>query len=141
MPVPLWAGRYIGLPFSEHGRDRSGLDCWGLARLVMAEQLGRALPSFVYEYASTSESESIAALIARECVLWDSVAAGDERMGDVVVLRLLGHPMHVGIVLGDRQMLHIEQGIDSAIESYAGARWAHRVFGFFRYREAVEHEC
>ncbi len=48
MPVPLWAGRYIGLPFMTHGRDRSGLDCWGLARLVMAEQLGRALPSYVY---------------------------------------------------------------------------------------------
>lgn len=61
-------------------------------------------------------------------------------MGDVIVLRLLGHPMHVGVVLGDRQMLHIEEGIDSAIESYAGPRWQHRVFGFFRYREAIQHE-
>ncbi|MEZ0260295.1 MAG: C40 family peptidase [Alphaproteobacteria bacterium] len=140
MPVPLWAGRYIGLPFLTHGRDRSGLDCWGLARLVMAEQLGRALPSFAYEYISTTEAGQIGELIARECVLWDSVAAGEERLGDVIVLRLLGHPMHVGVVLGDRQMLHIEQGIDSAIESYAGPRWRDRVFGFFRYREAIQHE-
>lgn len=25
MAVPIWLGRYIGLPFKEHGRDRSGL--------------------------------------------------------------------------------------------------------------------
>lgn len=140
MPVPLWAGRYIGLPFVTHGRDRSGLDCWGLARLVMAEQLGRALPSYVYEYESTLQADVISELIARECVLWDRVFDGHERLGDIIVLRLLGQPMHVGVVLGDRQMLHIEEGIDSAIESYAGARWQHRVFGFFRYREAIQHE-
>ena len=34
MPVPIWAGHYIGLPFRDHGRDRSGLDCWGLIATV-----------------------------------------------------------------------------------------------------------
>lgn len=134
MAVPIWAGRYIGLPFLERGRDRGGLDCWGLVRLVMAEQFGRALPSFADGYKAVARAADVADVFGRVLPLWDPVPAGGEEAGDVVVLRLRGAPMHVGMVLGDRQMLHVERGIDSAIESYAGPRWAERVYGFYRYR-------
>ena len=40
----IWANAYVGLPWADLGRDRTGCDCWGLARLVYAEQLGIALP-------------------------------------------------------------------------------------------------
>jgi cell wall-associated NlpC family hydrolase len=137
MPVPFWAGHYIGLPFAEHGRCRSGLDCWGLVRLVLAEQFGIALPSFMHEYRSARDAQAIGALVEREIPAWQNIAPGAEMLGDVVVLRLCGQPMHVGLVLGDRRMLHIEEGVDSAIENYAGPRWSERVLGFHRYRKAV----
>jgi len=38
MPIPYWAGHYIGLHFREHGRTVAGADCWGLVRLVLQEQ-------------------------------------------------------------------------------------------------------
>jgi cell wall-associated NlpC family hydrolase len=134
MPVPIWAGRYIGLPFLDHGRERSGVDCWGLVRLVMAEQYSRALPSLVCDYRHSARVEDVGKLIAREIPRWNAVKAGAEVAGDVIVLRLRGVPMHVGVVLGDGQMLHVERGIDSVIERYAGPRWADRIFGFYRYR-------
>ena len=31
---------YVGLPWRIGGRDRRGLDCFGLVRLVLAEQAG-----------------------------------------------------------------------------------------------------
>jgi hypothetical protein len=31
-------------------------------------------------------------------------------------------------------MLHIESGINSAIERYTGPRWQDRVFGFYRFK-------
>lgn len=133
MPVPFWAGHYIGLPFRDHGRDRSGVDCWGLVRLVMSEQFGIALPSFSAEYRHTAEKSSIAPLIEREIPKFEGVGAGEERLGDIVVLRLRGAPMHVGLVLGDGQMLHAEEGIDSGIDRYRGPRWQNRIFGFYRY--------
>ncbi len=134
MPVPFWAGYYIGLPFLDHGRDRSGLDCWGLVRLVMAEQFGIALPSYIHEYQRTTQVDKISKLIEREAPKWKVIPAGTETCGDVIVLRVRGKPMHVGIVLGDRQMLHIEFGINSVIERYAGSRWAERVAGFYKYK-------
>src|SRR5262245_34632615 len=99
MPIPFWAGRYIGISFRDHGRDRSGVDCWGLVRLVLSEQCGMALPSYATEYDRTSETQRISELIAREAVRWSAVCRGEEEACDVIVLRLQGHPLHVGLVL------------------------------------------
>jgi cell wall-associated NlpC family hydrolase len=137
MPVPFWAGHYIGLPFADHGRSRSGLDCWGLVRLVMAEQFGIALPSFDTEYRRAADAEEVGALIGRETVRWIEIEPGEEILGDVIVARLRGRPMHTGLVLGDQRMLHVERGVNSAIEPYAGPRWRDRIYGFYRYRAAV----
>lgn len=133
MPVPIWAGRYIGLPFRDLGRDRAGLDCWGLVRLVTSEQFNVSLLSFIGEYGKTADIAGIAALIEREAQLWLPVQPGQEKLGDVIVLRLRGSPVHTGLVLGDQLMLHIEQGIDSAIEKYASPRWKDRIYGFYRH--------
>lgn len=133
MPVPFWAGHYIGLPFRDHGRDASGLDCWGLVRLVMAEQRGVALPSFATSYKHSTDTDGISRLIGQETQNWRPIAAGHEQEGDVIVLRVRGKPMHVGMVLGDRHMLHVEYGVNSTIDRYDRPRWAERICGFYRY--------
>ncbi len=136
MPIPFWTGHYIGLSFAEHGREASsGLDCWGLVRLVLAEQFAIALPSYSAHYSHTRDGEKLSSLIAAESEKWNEVEPGGEKLGDVVVLRMMGRPMHVGLVLGDGHMLHIEDGIDSAIESYTGPRWKDRIMAFFRHQE------
>ena len=136
MPVPFWVGHYIGLTFIEHGREaKSGLDCWGLYRLVLGEQFGLALPSYHAAYISTKDGEKLSEIITAESAKWRPITAGSEKLGDAVILRLRGHPMHIGLVIGDGQMLHIENKIDSAIESYTGPRWKNRVVAFFRHQE------
>lgn len=42
--MPEWPDAYVGIPWAWRGRDRAGIDCYGLVRLVYAERLGVALP-------------------------------------------------------------------------------------------------
>lgn len=132
MSIPIWSAKYIGLPFRLHGRDRAGLDCWGLVRLVYQEQFGRVLPSFSTEYKSLSDVERIHKVIEREAARRTERGIGEDILGDLVVFNYHGRAFHVGIVLGDDCMLHIENNTESAIERYTGARWGEMIYGVFK---------
>ena len=133
--LPSWVADYVGLPFKEHGRDRDGTDCFGLVRAVLAERFGLHLPAYVEGYASTEDAEDIARIIRGEMAPWRPVPAGAERPGDVVLTRMLNHPMHVGLVVAPGWMLHIEEGIDADLDRYDGARWRRRMIGIYRHRD------
>lgn len=91
--TPTWVETYIGLPFKEHGRARDGVDCWGLVRLVLAEQFKIDLPAYVAGYASTEDAVDIARLIRGEMGPWIEVR--DTHPGDAVLMRLRAQPCHV----------------------------------------------
>jgi len=131
--LPDWVNAYVGLPFRAHGRDRDGVDCWGLVRLVLADQFGRRLPSYADGYSSVEDAKDIGRLIRGEMGPWHPVAPGAERPGDVVLMRLMNQPMHVGVVVAAGWMLHIEDGIDACLEPYDGAKWRRRALGLYRY--------
>ncbi|MEW6263388.1 MAG: NlpC/P60 family protein [Thermodesulfobacteriota bacterium] len=136
LPIPSWVSSYIGLPFREAGRERStGLDCWGLVRLVLAEKLGLDLPSF--EGVAYRKGCDMAALGEtmrefRRCLHWAPVLQGQEECFDLIWLRTAGAPIHVGLVVAPGWMLHVEQGCDSVIESYTGLRWKRRILEILR---------
>lgn len=127
-----WVKAYIGLPFLEKGRDRAGLDCWGLIRLVYAEQLRVALPAWVEGYADTRPGPDTAAHLAACAESFAEVPAGGERPGDILLFRTGPHLSHVGLCLGGGRMLHILEGIDSTVERYRSPRWLPRLAGAYR---------
>jgi len=132
MAIPFWVGKYIGIKFAEVGRDRAGVDCWGLVRLIFMEQYDIALPSYCSEYKRTIESVKIENIISRESQHWKPINIGEEKFGDVIVMLVRGKPMHVGFVLEDKTMLHAEMGRNSCIEKYNSVHWEHRISGFYR---------
>jgi len=135
MALPNWSSEYIGLEFKSNGRDRYGLDCWGLVRLVLMEQFRIKCPSLNQSYQDTKDMESIPLVVDDTKEMFIPIKLGDEMAGDVIILRVRGIPMHVGIVLGGNKMLHIEENINSSIEDYSGKRWRDRVIGFYRHKE------
>lgn len=135
---PAWVASYIGIPFKAKGRDRDGADCWGLFRLLYLEQYGIELPLYLegYEGTDRADRKDVARLIASRPPEWRPVAAGDERLGDGIVLRMDGEEMHVGLVVARATMLHILEGINSTAERYDGPIWRQRVVGFHRWEGA-----
>lgn len=134
--LPDWIDRLglVGIPFRSKGRDRAGIDCWGLFRLVQAERFGRVLPSWTEAYADACDRDDIARLIAGHIGPWRPLEAGLEGPGDGVLIRFMGRACHVACVVAPGWMLHIEEGVDSACERYDGIKWRPRVAGFHRYQ-------
>lgn len=121
---------YIGLPFQERGRTRAGVDCWGLYRLVILERLGVTLPLHDL-YETTDDRHAIAAAVAGEQVAeWQPVT--DPLPYDLVLLRIYGQPLHVGLYAGPGLMLHIERGKNAVLERIDRTAWRNRMLGFWR---------
>ncbi len=128
---PAWCPNYIGLPFKSLGRDRSGLDCWGMVYLVYREVFGRDVPPYA-AYADAYDIEEVGALIRGEIVTrWREVSP--EKLGDVILLRVRGEPCHVGVVVARGKFLHSFEGTQSCVERYDSLKWRRRTMGFYRY--------
>lgn len=125
---------YVGIPYQRGGRTRDGLDCWGLVRLVYAEQRGIELPSFV-EF-DNGQAARVAELVAQQKERW--IPIDSPLPGDVVVLRLEGHEAHVGLVVEQGRMLHALDGVGSSVERFDTGKWRHRVGGFYRYDASAQ---
>lgn len=127
-----WWNDYIGLPYVAKGRDRDGIDCWGLVRLVYAERFDIQLPSLADQYEAddrTREAELVA--IGKEG--WEKTER--PRSGDVVLCRIEGEETHVGLMTQPGFFLHVRQGQSSVVERMDSGTWRHRIAGTYRYRE------
>ena len=128
-----WTNNYIGLPYKPKGRDRSGVDCWGLHRLIKQEVKGVLLPDFTQSYLDPDDSDSVARLVLAEARKnWMPVQHGEELPFDVIVLRLKSSPMHIGTVVRPGVMIHVLDGTCAVLEEYNTGTWCHRITGFHR---------
>jgi cell wall-associated NlpC family hydrolase len=131
--VPAWVASYVGLPWRDKGRDRSGLDCWGLVRLVLAEQFRIEVPNYADQYVSAAEAEAVAHLMRGESGPWREIAWEIACPGDLVLCRFLGEPCHVGVLVAPGLMLHVQRGIDAALVRLDSPLWARRAIGVYRH--------
>lgn len=128
---------YVGLPWALKGRDRAGLDCWGLVRLVYAEMRGIDLPAMVDGYETLADKAQIATLIDGQRGNWVEVGREEARSFDVALFREGAADRHVGLVVRRGVMLHIAANCTSTIEPYSTARHGARLQGIYRYGAAA----
>ena len=133
--IPLWAADYVGIPYAPYGRSREACDCWGLVNLVWDREFGQPLPL----YRGVGWHEQIGAQRLGTDALahaghFDEVPAGQEQLGDGILIMLRGQPIHVGLVIAPCFMLHSLHGADSCLEAYDRPFWSRRIKGFYRKR-------
>jgi cell wall-associated NlpC family hydrolase len=143
-PKAGWLHGYVGLPFLDGGRKRTdgGLDCWGLVRLIYAEQAGIELPS--YGEISAADLAGVAGAIAADCFAdpWSRVDIAEARILDVVVVkdwvRVDGRPQrrpaHVGVMIDAGRLLHVRIASAAVIIPLTAADIRFRIHGLFRHR-------
>ena len=147
--MPDWACQYIGIPFVEHGRDHEGCDCWGLYRLIMAEQYGLDLPSLGETYDKSNRAEAAHSIRNNGTSTdnWLELPQGAEKLSDLLLMTGMYHAdgrwhkaeMHVGFVITPGVILHIEQGKDSVLGEYrSDRRLINRVRGVYRNAERAD---
>lgn len=134
---PEWVRDYIGLPFKPGGRNRDGLDCAGLVKLVYRERFGIELPSDHPSWNARTPTAEIVRIIAEEQRKYIEIRRGAEACPDIVLLRIEGAEMHFGIVVARGKMIHAEAGADSSMARYTSPEWRNRVVGFFRYDDGA----
>lgn len=135
-----WASDYVGLPFKDRGRDRNGVDCWGLVRLVYAERLSITLPDFAEIRSRDWRAVARAIADAVDTDEWLPVIRGAEKEYDVVVMRghsdgarVLSVRDHVGIVAPGGCLLHVEEGCDAVVPKLHSVTVKDRIAGVYRF--------
>lgn len=124
--------KYIGIPYSENGRDTTGIDCWGLACLFYKQEFDIDLPTYT-EFYSGGQDPSISNLINTNIDNWIEIK--NPTIGDLCLFNIYNEPHHVGIYLGNNQFLHSREGKDTAIESLNSPQWKKRFAGFFKHSD------
>lgn len=130
-----WSNAYVGLPQLDHGRDRGGVDCWGLFRLIYREQLGIELPSYAGDYVDPQEHAEVSRIVNAEETtgVWRPVAG--VAPFDLLLFRRGRYRSHIGCAVDGRRMIHVQGEDGSKLEPYRTGRWEHRFAGAFRHVE------
>lgn len=124
---------YIGLPFDENGIGPHYFNCWSLVVHVAKNEFGITYPSYSEQYSTPLDYEELNNLISGESKTnWVEVPLGQERPGDVIILRLRGIPIHAGLVIRKNKMLHVYKGIETTIDDYSRMMWKNRIDGIYR---------
>lgn len=137
-----WPAAYVGIPYQRRGRDRSGLDCWGLVRLVMLEQRGVELP--LYDTVNSLRPGAVTAAVdlERGGRHWLEVLPDEARREfDFLVMRtavreasrMVSAEIHIGIVAPGGFVLHVQEGDSAVMQPFKALQ--HRIAGTYRHKE------
>lgn len=127
-----WWSDYVGLPFLDGGRGPHAYDCWGLVVRVYQDRLGITLPS--YGEISAHDLVRIArAMEAGKDDGWQPVTS--PKALDVALMRSGRggqHVVHVGVMVDQGRLLHVEQAAAAAVVPVAHFSVAGRIIGYRR---------
>ena len=130
--IPIWAKRYIGIPYKAKGTTIDALDCLGLIEVIYREIFNVILPK--YNHVDTDDMQLAKDVLESNKPGWVKLDKPKENC--VVLFRIADYPIHMGIVLDNNYMLHTLKGHNSAIERFTGAKWNKRIEGYYDYKGA-----
>lgn len=134
--------KYVGIPWLMGGRDvEDGLDCWGFVRYFYDEEMGIVLPRYDGTSKFDNGTKGCSKYIIESDTYKHFVKFDEYQPGDICMFTFGGFPIHVGIAVDERLMLHANEhnsppGV--AIDNYKALRWKNRLEGFYRHESLLD---
>lgn len=126
------------IPYKLGGRDSSGMDCWGLLVIAYVKLFSIELPSYADTVWAVSKSGLTSEDIKQHIACGEIFSCVDiPRYGDMVLLNIMGNPVHIGMMLNDKIMIHTSNSTGIATEDIRGVKWKRRVQGFYRHKRLL----
>lgn len=112
--------KYVGIPYDEK-------DCYELLQVVFKEMFSYDLDIL---YQETPDRNSANLLINTQENRFQKVTK--PKLGDIILLSIVGVPCHVGMFIDERYFLHTRKNTGSVIERFHN--WEKRLVGFYRWQ-------
>lgn len=117
----------MDVPFKEKGRSYDGWDCWGLIYVAYRDLYNIDLPTLTGDYQSTRRREELQNLISmRKDEVWE--LHDPYEPGDVVLMKMMGRTCHIGFMLKNWHMLHVQDKIETVIEPINCPPWRDKAY-------------
>ena len=111
----------VGTPYSK-------LDCWGVVVSFYKSFFGLELAPYYSEIPSTpTEAESLVRHAMKD---FEKASTPDMRIGDILLIKLLGYESHIAVYLGEGKILHTNHKTGCVVDSFS--RWEKMVVGVYR---------
>jgi cell wall-associated NlpC family hydrolase len=107
----------VGIPYRDHGRDESGLDCFGLIWLI-ARRNGTPIPDPWYENSNPSQIKLADQMNVEKC----------EFHPGCIIEMVRGGRLHLGYALDTEKMIHCTRDEGVVVENIDQAK------GYWRFK-------
>lgn len=130
-----WVQDYIGIPFVSGGRDRTGLDCYGLVRLILAEQYGYQLPILSGLYTNALSLAETCTLFQNQVPILTAEKLKEPETAAVALIQMRQLPCHLGLYCGDNSIIHSKYSLGAVIERVDSRVFPGKIMGWYRVSE------
>ena len=119
----------IGVPFLKNGRDKKGIDCYGLV-LEIYKRKGFNAP----EYNSPEKASVIHSLIKDNISLVEELTKPEPYC--MILLEVhIPYASHIGVVLDDCvRFIHADRKKGVVIEKLTDIYWRNKIVGFYKWK-------
>lgn len=127
----------IGIPFVSRGRNKDGMDCYGLL-MELHRRMGIILPDYIYN--STDNRNLLHSLILEGKKITDEISR-PEPLCIITISLIPGYTQHVGMMIDNVNFIHTVRKRNVCIERIDAPEWKKRIKGFFIWKEEFLEQC
>ena len=125
--------KYLSIPFKDRGRDENGVDCFGLVQMIYRDEFEIQLPSYIEMNENEKDKKAICHAINSEKKLSGWLETTNPKFGNLIILNLLGRPLHLGVMLDNSSFIHCMKGKGTIIENTTDISWRNRINGYLKW--------